>query len=291
MCSLVTVIIPTYNRANDLKRAVDSVLKQTYQCFELLIVDNYSDDGTDDYLQTIQDQRVQVYKIHNEGVISVSRNVGLAKARGVYVAYLDSDDWWKPDKLSKSVEALDAGADFVYHPLHLITKPGQHFYWRMTRAFKYTLPVYDDLLSRGSGIATSSVVTRKVLLDQVGGMTEDKKLIASEDYDTWLSIARLTDRFYKLNTPLGYYWAVGSNYWFSSDTDKLISKLEYLELRYVNDIKRLGFKEVYWFSLAKTMICYRNGEKSKAQDYLKTIDSASLPLRDRIKLFYLNIRS
>ena len=99
MNPLVSIIIPTYNRANDLKRALQSVFDQTFTDWEILVVDNHSIDETDSLIKSFNDPKIKLLKIHNEGVIAKSRNLGFKHALGEYIAFLDSDDWWKPKKL------------------------------------------------------------------------------------------------------------------------------------------------------------------------------------------------
>ena len=120
--ALVSVVIPTYNRASDLKRALKSVLYQTYFNWEVLVIDNFSTDGTNELISEINDVRIKLFKIKNEGVIAASRNLGIKLSMGEYVAFLDSDDYWLPKKLEISLKFLKEGADIVYHDLHLFSK-------------------------------------------------------------------------------------------------------------------------------------------------------------------------
>jgi glycosyltransferase involved in cell wall biosynthesis len=104
---LVSVIIPTYNRANFLVRAIQSVLDQTYTNWEVIVIDNHSDDDTDTVMSLFMDSRISYLKIHNEGVISTSRNFGIQVAKGELIAFLDSDDWWDSNKLAMQVPLFD----------------------------------------------------------------------------------------------------------------------------------------------------------------------------------------
>ena len=113
--ALVSVIVPTYNRAYCLDRIVQSVLDQTLSDWELILIDNHSSDNTDELVSNYKDPRIKYIKIKNEGVIAASRNKGIRNSSAKYVALLDSDDWWMTDKLEKSIRALDDGADLVYH--------------------------------------------------------------------------------------------------------------------------------------------------------------------------------
>ena len=99
MTPLVSVVIPNYNRAADLRRALRSVVRQTWRQWEALVVDNHSTDNVAQVIEEFQDRRIRMLSVHNHGVIAVSRNVGVTNAAGAYVAFLDSDDWWAPRKL------------------------------------------------------------------------------------------------------------------------------------------------------------------------------------------------
>ena len=101
-----SVIIPTYNCADFLKRALSSVFIQTYQNFEVIVVDNSSTDNTEDVLNSFDDKKLTVKKVNNNGIIAHSRNKGIENAKGKWVAFLDSDDIWKPEKLEKVSHAI-----------------------------------------------------------------------------------------------------------------------------------------------------------------------------------------
>lgn len=103
----VSVIIPTYERAEVLPRAVESVLEQTYEDFELLVVDDGSTDGTEEYLESVDDERLRpIYHGTNRGC-NAARNTGVEAAKGEYVALLDSDDEWKPHMLESCVARIE----------------------------------------------------------------------------------------------------------------------------------------------------------------------------------------
>lgn len=104
----VSVIIPTYNRADVLPRAIDSVLDQTESDFEIIVIDDGSTDDTQELLNAYQDPRVRSVAHGTNHGANVARNTGIDEARGEYVAFLDSDDEWKEDKLERQLERLDA---------------------------------------------------------------------------------------------------------------------------------------------------------------------------------------
>ena len=116
---LISIVLPTFNRAHVLDRAIDSVIKQTYTQWELVIIDNYSNDQTDDLIKSYQNPKIRIIKINNSGIIAKSRNLGIKKSRGEVIAFLDSDDWWAEKKLEYSLKYLfEYNADIVYHDLY-----------------------------------------------------------------------------------------------------------------------------------------------------------------------------
>lgn len=208
---LVSVVIPTYNRGWSLERALNSIVAQTYTNWEALIIDNHSNDNTDQIVEGINDPRFKLFKIHNEGVIAASRNVGIEKARGEIIAFLDSDDWWTPEKLEKSVEEMESGSDLVYHDLFIFYENGPNKKSNKTKTRELVYPIFDDLLQNGNGIVNSSVLVRKAFLEKSGGIPEDKDLVSLEDYMCWLAISQITNRFKRLSGCHGWYSIGGSN--------------------------------------------------------------------------------
>ena len=125
---LISIVIPTYNRSIDLRRAIHSVIGQTYKNWELIIVDNHSNDDTDEMVSSFNNQRIKLFKIYNNGVIAKSRNYGITKSKGEYVAFLDSDDWWMERKLEFSIKLLNKGVDVIYHDLIIVSKTNQKLF-------------------------------------------------------------------------------------------------------------------------------------------------------------------
>jgi len=200
---LVSIIMPTYNQANFIGDAIASVLNQSYKNWELLVIDNTSTDGTGRFLATIQDSRLRVLGIENEGVIARSRNLGITNSRGELIAFLDSDDLWEKHKLEIAVKEIENGAGFVFHDMTEIDSAGRVTGSRISRELKS--PAWRDLMVRGNVIANSSVLTRRSLLLKIGGMNEAPDLIAVEDFNAWLKIAFLDVRFKHISGELGCY--------------------------------------------------------------------------------------
>lgn len=277
---VISVVIPTYNRANDLKRALKSVQVQTFTNWEVLIVDNHSVDNTDQVVSDFNDSRIKLFKIHNNGVIAASRNVGIREASGAYIAFLDSDDWWKPEKLRLSLDALNAGADLVYHDLFLVTKTDQRLFLKKVTTRGLTRPVFDNLLTNGNCIINSSVVVKKILLTSIGGISEDYDLIAAEDYDCWLRIAKLTDKFTRIPKSLGYYWAGGGNI---SNPERTIENADAIELRYLDNKCTGNNGSANWIQYSRGRAYYLMRNWELAKKHLSNIGWLGTPFNIYIK--------
>ena len=202
---LVSVIIPTYNHAHFLSHTLQSVVSQDYANFEVIVIDNHSQDNTDEVVQRFAESRVTLLKIHNNGVIASSRNMGIQAAQGEWIAFLDSDDLWLSNKLQICFEHINDKTDIIYHDLRIIREKPSLFQSKTIKSRQLNAPVLVDLLVNGNTISTSSVVVRKRLLDQIGGINESPAIIAAEDYNTWLRIAQITDGFCHIPKSLGYY--------------------------------------------------------------------------------------
>jgi glycosyltransferase involved in cell wall biosynthesis len=187
MAPLVSVIIPTYNRADLVRQALASVQAQTYRDFEIVVVDDGGTDGAFEVLSAWQEIRV-LRHVCRRGV-SAARNTGVAAARGEWLAFLDSDDLWLPDKLARQIFLLQG------QPELLICQTDETWVRRGVRvnqplshrkaAGKIFLPSL-----RRCMISPSAVMLHRRLLEDHGGF--DETLPAAEDYDLWL---RLTWRY------------------------------------------------------------------------------------------------
>jgi glycosyltransferase involved in cell wall biosynthesis len=202
---LISIIIPTYNHSRYLGRALQSIYDQTYGNWEAIIVDNHSTDDTCDVVKKFDDPRVSYLKIHNGGIIAASRNMGINAAKGNWIAFLDSDDWWSVDKLETCSKYIDDNLDLIHHDLDVVYDQPRFFRRRHSGSRQLKSPMLKDLLIKGNAIGNSTVIVRKKLLTKVGGISEDKNMVASEDYNTWLRIAALTERFRYLPKSLGCY--------------------------------------------------------------------------------------
>ena len=112
---VVSVVIPTYNQADYLREAIDSVLQQSFNDYEIIIVNNFSTDHTQDIVESFNDPRITFVNLKNNGIIAASRNKGIELSKGKYVAFLDSDEYWYPGKLKICMDAFQLDYDVVCH--------------------------------------------------------------------------------------------------------------------------------------------------------------------------------
>ncbi len=188
----VSIILPTFNRLKYLGAAVDSVFAQTCGDWELLIVDDGSDEETLDYLSRIElAQRVQLIRLTHSGNVSAVRNVALRRARGDYIAFLDSDDVWMPSKLERQLASLRSRPDrrwsytrfsVVDASLNAIDRP-----IRFSGAAGFIL---DSLLDIQTAVVPSTVLVRRDLMEEVGPY--DERLIICGDFELWVRLARVS---------------------------------------------------------------------------------------------------
>lgn len=180
---LVSVVIPTYNRAQFICEAVDSILAQTYKNCELIVVDDGSTDNTKDVLERYRDHLIYLYQ-PNKGP-GAARNLGISQAKGEFIAFLDSDDRWLPEKLSLQMELFKKypSTGIVGCGEYCIDVDGQ----RTWEGFVQPQLDIKQLIVRNL-LWPSRVVIRKGCFDLVGLF--DKTLLHNEDWDMWLCIAK-----------------------------------------------------------------------------------------------------
>lgn len=282
MNPLVSVVIPTYNRARALAVALDSVRNQTYGEWETLVVDNSSVDNTREIIRKANDSRIRYFSIQNNGVIAASRNLGLRQAKGELVAFLDSDDCWTPDKLKRSVLKLQEGFDIVYHDMRIVPDTWLYLGARKFRTRQLSSPVFSDLLVNGNTLPTSSVVARRTILLDVGGFREDKEIIAGEDYDLWLRLSKVTERFGRVKE-LGGYLIRGGDGEFSAG--RLISIISETEQRYLPHLTCMERAQAHgnWIDYARVRALYRQERYDAVQGDLLRLLGTSRRISFRIK--------
>jgi glycosyltransferase involved in cell wall biosynthesis len=182
----VSVVIPTYNSARFLREAIQSVLNQTYSDFEVVIIDDGSTDDTESVVRSFG-ERVSYVKQPNRGV-SAARNQGIRDAKAEYVAFLDSDDIWLPNKLAEQIPLLEQDPELglVYSDWAVVPEHGEAEPSFLKKVPGSSGHVFEALLQWGF-ILTSGTVVRRACLDEVGYF--DETLSIAQDYDLWLRIS------------------------------------------------------------------------------------------------------
>ncbi|MBE9126707.1 MULTISPECIES: glycosyltransferase [unclassified Coleofasciculus] len=193
---LISVVIPACNAEQTIQQSIESVLRQTFADFELLVINDGSQDSTLDVVNHITDSRIKIFSYPNAGA-NVSRNRGLYQASGEYVSFLDADDLWTPKKLETQLLALQKNPDaaVAYSWTNSIDEKGQ--FLRRGSYITVNGDVYAKLLLVDFVESGSNPLIRREALCTIGGF--DESLPAAQDWDMWL---RLAARYQFVAVPL-----------------------------------------------------------------------------------------
>jgi len=244
----VTVVIPTYNRAHTVPRAIDSVLAQTYQDLELIVVDDGSTDDTAARVSRYEDSRVRYLQQPENRGVSAARNRGMREAKGEFIAFLDSDDTWFPKKLEKQIGHFQNASEevgLVYAGVESIWDDGSTWCFRP----KHRGDLYLHLLRTNPLHAgASSVVIRRSVIRTIGFF--DESIPAIEDYDYWIRVSR----YYEID----YVDELLSRYYDNLDADRrsreAVANLEARHILYEkhgNDMRRAGVAHAFLLETAR----------------------------------------
>lgn len=207
---LITIITPTYNRADFILEAVESVIKQSYPRFEFLIVDDGSTDNTVELLQAyLKDERVRLFQQENRGQ-SVARNVALAEAAGEFICFLDSDNYWPLDKLEKQIRIFEKHpeVDVLYGDNVIINEQGKEV--SRKNMSRYSGRIAARMI-QDNCVAMNTTMARRRCFDEMGGMSGKRRV--ADDYDLWLRFSARYEFRYEPE-----YWA-----WYRVMEDQISS--------------------------------------------------------------------
>lgn len=271
-----SIIIPTFNRAERLKVALNSLVDQIYKKFEVIVCDDGSTDHTKEIVDSFKDKlTIQYIWNENWGGPARPRNIGINASKAEWICFLDSDDWWYPEKLAICKNYCN-DADLIYHDMDIYTpheKKRLKLKGRPLHGNKF-----ESLLLDRNAICNSSAVLRKTIVEKVGLISESKQLIAVEDYDYWLRIAKITHRFKYIPQCLGGYWVGAQNISISeTQIERTIAVFD----MHVNDLDpknqaeakirlyyRLGRLWHQFGNKKKAIHFYRNTLKSNNKNYV-----------------------
>lgn len=174
---LVSIIMPTYNRAGLIVQTIGSVMAQTYPNWELIIVDDGSNDNTEQIVASIEDERVFFVKAGRIGINGVVKNIGLEKARGDLIAFIDSDDLWAPGKLEKQLKALEQypAAGFSLSGGYNFKKEGEptEYFYEQREGYRYG-NLFQAIFKSEVAALTPTLLFRRACLEQTGKFDEQK---------------------------------------------------------------------------------------------------------------------
>lgn len=286
---LVSVIIPTYNRVSYLQIAIDSVLNQTYSNLELIIIDDGSTDNTREVIQRKYGERVIYIWQENQGE-SVARNRGISMARGEYIAFLDSDDYWVSNKLETQVAYLSvkgrAGVACVFSTVWLVDESGRKIEENPKGNIKSKKDIsFESLLTKNVILVPpSNVLVRTSCLQETGGF--DPSIQYGEDKDLLLRLRAKWDFGY-IDVPLIFQRQHSSNQ-STSILEKSIDKVFFDRIKVVrknlilndNVDKKVADGAIENLLLSAASWCFYYEKWEKGSQYLLQVNE-----KDRSVIF------
>jgi glycosyltransferase involved in cell wall biosynthesis len=233
----VSVVIPTYNRANLVTRAIKSVLSQTYKDFEIIVVDDASTDHTGEVVEELQRQHSRIrYIKHKENIGgAAARNTGIRASRGKYIAFQDSDDEWFPEKLKKQMDIFETASYKIG-----VVYTG---FWREENDERIYIPfnwikqkegdIHEEIFQEGNYITTQAAVVRKECFEKAGMFNES--LPRLQDWELWLRISKYY-HFRYIDEPLlvAYHLPGG----ITANQNALIRAAEIISEKYSEGIRK-----------------------------------------------------
>lgn len=208
MNPLISIVVPVYNTEQYIAETIQSVIDQTYDHWELLLIDDGSTDGSAAIMKSFAENDPRIHYFHKEnGGQASARNDGIKKSKGAYVGFLDADDLWLKNKLTQQIKELETyQPDFLY---------GLGYYYYPERDPQ--LETYDWISGERSGldffkvlyhscaVNTNTVLVKRELFEAVGYFDESQHLRGTEDWDLWMRIAKTVDKIYGSPLRLVYY--------------------------------------------------------------------------------------
>jgi glycosyltransferase involved in cell wall biosynthesis len=273
----ISVIIPTYNRANLLIKTIDSVLKQTLPVLEILICDDGSTDNTEDVVMSFNSDKIKYIKCIHGGKPAIPRNVGISQAKGNWIAFLDSDDEWLPNKLESQIFTIHKKGVRAICSNALRVDSNEIIQGDYLQKAKSRLLGFEELLNENI-IICSSVIIEKKLLDLCGLFNEDDDFRAIEDYLLWLKVANQAQWFY-LNESLLKY------------KDDFSNSIRGTDDRRVDEQKRLIFNHLANWISPRDYLNYNliiNILNGKKKEEIRTFDKVKGLFFRKSKKFYID---
>lgn len=283
----VSVIIPTYNRANMIVPCIESVLAQSYPVNEIIIVDDHSTDDTIKQLNKFKDNII-ILKTEKQSGAQTARNIGIKSAKSEWIAFLDSDDEWLPNKIEKQISALKKFAYDQWTVVHgdcyiKNTNSDKKNHWQLESINGEN--VYKQLLSK-SGTLFPSILTSKQALEKINYLDEN-----TPSYHEWDTAIRLAKhcRFIHIQEPL-FIYNIHKNT-ISKNSDTSVEGYQYIINKFKDEINELCGEEVFTNHLIINSVFALNNNKNKlGREILKQIPNKILKIYILQLFSYLRIK-
>ena len=223
--------------------------------------------------------------INNNGNIAKSRNLGIEFSKGDYIAFLDSDDYWKKNKLEEAIKFLEQGYKLVYHDMYIMKKYNQIFFKKTGYCRNLEDDIWTDLVFNGPAFPTSSIIVEKKIFQEISNFDINEDVVTWEDYDALIRLSKITSKFKKMDKTLGYLWSGNEN---TLKPQKLINNIFSFKKRYLNDHVELPD----WSRLALMKCYYYVGDFEKSLEIIKEIDLINQKYLNKIKIiiFFILIK-
>lgn len=260
----VSVIIPTYNRAHLVGRAIRSVLNQTYQDFEVIVVDDGSTDNTEEVVKSFNDSRIRYVRHEQNRGGAAARNTGIKMAQGEYIAFQDSDDEWLPEKLEKQMKVFEnapAKVGVVYTGFWSIE--GNVKKYSLDREIRHKEGDIHSQILQGNFIATPTAVVKKVCFEKAGMF--DERLPRLQDWELWIRVSKYFN-FKVIDEPLGTQYSVGEG--IRTDEEGLIIARKLVLEKHYEEFESAGKKVLakQLFSIGHLLCLF--GKINEGREYM-----------------------
>jgi glycosyltransferase involved in cell wall biosynthesis len=265
---LVSVVLPTYNRAGLLTRAIESVLQQTYSNFELIVVDDCSTDCTEDVVKEFQDNRIRYIRHEKNRGAPIARNNGIRAAKGNYIAFQDSDDVWVSTKLEKQVNAFNSASNdlgVVYTSFWLIDYSKETLV-PSSHVKKAEGKIHDVLLEMNL-VSLSSAIVRKECFEKVGMFADIPRF---QDWELWLRISKYYV-FKHLNEPLVKVYRQPDS--ISRNTNAFVTARKYILSKFFDEISKKPKLLSKHYSDIGTLLCLEGDIKEGRKYFFKALSA------------------
>ncbi len=227
----VSVIIPTYNRADLISRSIGSVLNQTFKDFEVLVIDDGSTDNTENIINSFNNSRIKYIKNKKNIGAAAARNIGIKIAKGKYIAFQDSDDEWMPEKLEKQINIFKTSSreNIVYAGFWRI-RDNRKTYIPLDRVKQKEGNLYKELL-KGNFISTQTILAKKECFEKAGMF--DENLPRFQDWELVLRLSKHYD-FKFIDEPLALCYFTPKS--ISANSDALLEAFKIIKEKYFKDL-------------------------------------------------------